>query len=58
MTTNELREMILKHIRDVLLVSIDDIKHCRTDVERAKNKSRRDTLFELHSWINEETRLL
>lgn len=56
MTTFELREMILKHIQDLLLENIDNIKHCRTDIERAKNGSRRDTLFEVHHWINEETR--
>lgn len=57
MTTFELREMILKHIQDLLLENIDNIKHCRTDIERAKNSSRREALFEVHHWINEETRL-
>lgn len=56
MTDFKLREMILEHIRALILENIDNIKHCRTDIDRATNNSRRETLFEIHHWINEETR--
>lgn len=56
MTDFKLREMILEHIRALILENIDNIKHCKTDIDRATNNSRRETLFEIHHWINEETR--
>lgn len=56
MSSFELRELILKHIREVLEEAIDEIKNCHTDIDREKNKARRETLFEIHKWINEETR--
>ena len=56
MTDFELRENILEHIREMILENMDGIKHCKTDVERARNRSRHDTLLDLHKWINEETR--
>ena len=56
MTDFKLREMILEHIREMILHNIDNIKNCENEVEFAKNEARRDTLFDLHKWINEETR--
>ena len=56
MTAFELRKTILAHIRELLEKDIDKIKECKSTAEFEVNAARRDTLFELHSWINEETR--
>lgn len=56
MTDFQLRELILEHIREMILHNIDNIKNCENEVEFAKNEARRETLLDLHKWINEETR--